>query len=151
YEILGLLGHGGMGVVWKARHRRLDRLVALKCLRADSARELERFQAEAQAVARLSHPNIVEIFEVGECQGQPFLTLELLGGGTLADHLTGKPQDARVSALLVQTLARAVHYAHMRGIVHRDLKPANVLLQIADCRLQNGEGSASSAPHSALF
>ncbi|MCI0683018.1 MAG: WD40 repeat domain-containing serine/threonine-protein kinase [Gemmataceae bacterium] len=136
YEVLGLVGRGGMGLVWKARHRRLDRLVALKCLRADSTASLERFQAEAQAVARLSHPNIVQIFEVGEWQGQPFLTLEFLDGGTLADHLAGKPQDVRASALLLQTLARAVHYAHTRRIVHRDLKPANILLQIADCRLQ---------------
>src|SRR5262249_11345954 len=122
---------GGMGVVWKARHRRLDRLVALKCLGADGARDLKRFQAEAQAVARLQHPNIVQIFEVGEWQGQPFLSLEDLDGGTLADHLTGKAQEARASAALAQTLARAVHYAHTRGIVHRDLKPANILLQNA--------------------
>src|SRR5262249_36882335 len=93
YEVLGLLGRGGMGVVWKARQRRLDRLVALKCLRADVAPELQRFQAEAQVVARLQHPNIVQIYEVGEWQGQPFLTLEYLDGGTLADQLTGKPQD----------------------------------------------------------
>src|SRR5262245_31767286 len=129
YDILGLIGRGGMGLVYKARHRRLDRLVALKCLRADTAPDLERFQAEAQAVAHLSHPNIVQIFEVGEWQGRLFLTLEFLGGGTLAEHLTGKPQDARAAAGLVQTVARAVHYAHTRGIVHRDLKPANILLQ----------------------
>ncbi len=129
YEVLSLLGRGGMGIVWKARHRRLDRLVALKCLHAGGLPDLQRFQAEAQAVARLQHPNIVQIYEVGEWQGQPFLTLEYLDGGTLADHLTSKPQDARAAAALVQTLARAVHYAHTRGIVHRDLKPANILFQ----------------------
>ncbi len=129
YEMLGLIGSGGMSFVYKARQPRLNRLVAVKCVRAGSPAELERFQAEAQAVARLSHPNIVQIFEVGEWQGRPFLTLELIDGGTLADCLTGKPLDYRDSAMLVQTLARAVHYAHTRGIVHRDLKPANILLE----------------------
>src|SRR5262249_57407495 len=83
YEVLGLIGRGGMGLVYKARHCRLDRLVALKCLRADSTPQLERFQAEAHAVARLSHANIVQIFEVGEWQGPLFLTLELLDGRAL--------------------------------------------------------------------
>jgi serine/threonine protein kinase/tetratricopeptide (TPR) repeat protein len=143
YELLGFLGKGGMGCVYKARHQRLGRLVALKCLRADGPPELERFQAEAQTVARLQHPNIIQIFEVGEWQGEPFLSLEFVDGGTLADHLHGKPEDARLSAALVQTLARAVHYAHTQGIVHRDLKPANILMSIADGRLPIEAGQSA--------
>jgi WD40 repeat protein/tetratricopeptide (TPR) repeat protein len=90
---------------------------------------LARFQAEAEAVARLQHPNIVQIHEVGRADGRPYLALEFTGGGSLAQQLGGKPQPARQAADLVRTLARAVHYAHQRGIVHRDLKPANVLLR----------------------
>jgi WD40 repeat protein/Tfp pilus assembly protein PilF len=149
YEVLGLLGRGGMSLVWKARDRRLGRLVAVKCLRADGAAEVERFRAEAGAVARLQHPHIVQIFEIGEWRGQPFLTLEFLDGGTLAEHLGGKPQDAHAAAALVQTVARAVHYAHTQGIVHRDLKPANVLLQIADGKLPIDD--LQSKPKSAIF
>src|SRR5438128_2455824 len=121
YDALELVGRGAMSLVYKARHRKLDRLVAIKCLRADGARDLGRFRSEAEAIARLQHPNIVQIFEVGERQGQPFMTLEFLDGGTLADHLNGKPQDARASAALVQTLARAVHYAHSRVILYQML------------------------------
>src|SRR5438128_3046034 len=141
YDALELVGRGAMSLVYKARHRKLDRLVAIKCLRADGARDLGRFRSEAEAIARLQHPNIVQIFEVGERQGQPFMTLEFLDGGTLADHLNGKPQDARASAALVQTLARAVHYAHSRGIVHRDLKPANILVEASD----EGRGASPMA------
>ena len=88
-----------------------------------------RFQAEAEAVARLHHPNIVQIFEVGEQDGSPYLALEFVTGGTLKNRLDGRPQPIRAAVQLVQQLARAVHAAHQRGIVHRDLKPANILLQ----------------------
>jgi eukaryotic-like serine/threonine-protein kinase len=130
YELLEEVGRGGMGVVYKARHQRLDRIVALKMVRSgELADPLERarFASEARAVARLSHPNIVQIYEVGEANGCPFLALEFVPGGTLADALAG-PLPLRPSAALVATVARAVHHAHQAGIVHRDLKPANVLL-----------------------
>jgi WD40 repeat protein/tRNA A-37 threonylcarbamoyl transferase component Bud32 len=131
YEILGVLGRGGMGVVYQARHTKLQRLVALKMILAGSHAgepELARFRAEAEAVARLQHPNIVQIYEVGEHQGLPYLALEYCSGGSLAAKLAGTPLPPGPAAQLVQTLARAVHAAHQQGIVHRDLKPANVLL-----------------------
>ncbi len=131
YEVQGLLGKGGMGVVYKARQVRLDRVVALKMIRAGGqaeADELERFGREARAVARLHHPHIVQIYEVGEHQGQPYLALEYLPGGSLAQHLAGAARPPKEAARLVETLARAVSAVHQAGIVHRDLKPANVLL-----------------------
>jgi tetratricopeptide (TPR) repeat protein len=131
YEILGELGHGGMGMVYQARHVRLKRLVALKVILPGTKARLatpERFRIEAEAVARLQHPNIVQIYEVGEQGGRPFLCLEYVPGGSLAQKLAGTPQPPDDAARMVQTLARAVHAAHGRGIVHRDLKPANVLL-----------------------
>jgi serine/threonine-protein kinase len=131
YEVLGVLGSGGMGVVYKARDARLKRLVALKMiLNGPHARpeELERFRREAEAVARLQHPNVVQIYEVGEQDGRPYLALEHVGGGSLAERLGGRPQPPDDAARLVRSLALAVHAAHLRGIVHRDLKPANVLL-----------------------
>ncbi len=131
YEVLGELGRGGMGVVYQARQIGLNRLVALKMiLSGDHAGEAERarFKAEAEAAARLRHPNIVQIFEVGESAGRPFFSLEFVEGGSLAAKLGGTPWRPRPSAGLVMTLARAVHAAHRAGIVHRDLKPANVLL-----------------------
>jgi tRNA A-37 threonylcarbamoyl transferase component Bud32/tetratricopeptide (TPR) repeat protein len=131
YEILGILGRGGMGVVYKARQKSLDRIVALKMIRDGGLAGAEaqtRFRAEAQAIARLQHPHIVQVFEVGEHEGQPFFSLELVSGGSLADQLNGTPQPPQQAARLIETLARAVHAAHQQGIVHRDLKPANVLL-----------------------
>jgi WD40 repeat protein/serine/threonine protein kinase len=131
YEILAELGRGGMGVVYKARQTRLGRVVALKMLLAGahaSPQELARFRVEAEAVARLQHPNIVQIFEVGEEKGCPYLALEYVDGPNLAQQLKGAPMPARTAADLVETLARAIDFAHARGIVHRDLKPANILL-----------------------
>jgi WD40 repeat protein/tRNA A-37 threonylcarbamoyl transferase component Bud32 len=131
YEILAELGRGGMGVVYKARQARLGRVVALKMLLAGAhagAQELARFRVEAEAVARLQHPNIVQIFEVGEEKGSPYLALEYVEGGSLSDKLKGTPLPARAAAELVEALALAIDAAHRRGIVHRDLKPANILL-----------------------
>ncbi len=131
YEIVGKLGHGGMGVVYKARQVRLRRLVALKMVAAGAhagSEELARFRREAEVVARLQHPNIVQIYEVGEHDGRPFLALEYVDGGSLGAFLRHQPQPARPAAELVVTLARAVHHAHRQGIIHRDLKPANILL-----------------------
>ncbi len=130
-EILGLLGSGGMGKVYQARQLRLKRLVAVKVILtgANSASDVKRFRVEAEAVARLQHPNIVQIHAVGESNGCPYLVLEYVAGGTLADRLRSGPLPARQTADLVLTLARAIHFAHQRQIIHRDLKPANILLQ----------------------
>jgi serine/threonine protein kinase len=131
YDILEVLGRGGMGVVYKARQHGLNRIVALKMILAGasaSPQDLSRFRAEAEAVAQLAHSNIVQIYEIGEQGGCPFLALEYVGGGSLAQHLDGTPVAPKQAAETVVALARAVQHAHERGIVHRDLKPANVLL-----------------------
>jgi eukaryotic-like serine/threonine-protein kinase len=128
---LGELGRGGMGVVYKARHRRLNRVVALKMILGGTHAgpgERVRFLAEAEAVAAVQHPHIVSLLEFGEHQGLPFFTLEFVAGGSLAHRLHGIPQPARDAARLVEQMARGIHYAHVHGIVHRDLKPANVLI-----------------------
>ena len=125
YEVLGRLGRGGMGVVYKARHLRLNRLVALKMIRAEmvSAEQRLRFQVEAEAVARLHHPNVVQVHEVAEYDGLPYLALELVEGGTHAERLDHNPMAPRQAAALLLTLARAIETAHAAGVVHRDLKP----------------------------
>ncbi len=131
YEILEELGRGGMGVVYKARHRRLQRLVALKMVLAGAhtgAAGLARFRAEAEAVARLQHSNIVQIYETGEHEGRPYFSLEFVEGGSLDRRMRDSPTTPRAAAHFVETLARTMEVAHQRGIVHRDLKPANVLL-----------------------
>ena len=136
YEILDELGRGGMGVVYRARQTSLDREVALKMILAPEHAgpgQAARFRAEAEAVARLQHPNIVQVHDVGEQNGRPYFSMELIEGGSLADHIAGNPQPAAEAARLVEVLARAVQHAHIRGVVHRDLKPANVLLVIANC------------------
>jgi tRNA A-37 threonylcarbamoyl transferase component Bud32 len=130
YEIQGKLGQGGMGIVYKARHIKLNRLVALKLIQAHAWSDEyghARFRTEAEAIARLQHSNIVQIFEIGEQDSRPFLALEYAEGGSLDQQLNGTPLPPADAAGLVETLARAVHAAHQRGIVHRDLKPANVL------------------------
>jgi serine/threonine-protein kinase len=132
-EILERLGEGGMGVVYRARQPMMDRVVALKIIHsrahADS-RQRARFQTEIKAIARLSHPHFVQIYEIGERDGLPYFLMEYVGGGNLARKLTGGPLPWRQSAQLVETLARAMAFAHAQGIVHRDLKPSNILLTL---------------------
>ena len=131
YRVTGELGRGGMGVVYKAVHRRLQRTVAIKMVLVGehAGREaLQRFLAEARAVARLQHPGIVQIFEISEHKGLPYIALEYVEGDNLHRSLGGQPRDAMSSAALVETLALSMQYAHDNGVLHRDLKPANVLL-----------------------
>jgi tRNA A-37 threonylcarbamoyl transferase component Bud32 len=132
YELLDELASGGMGVVYRARQRSLNRIVALKMIlagRLTTTAALARFQAEAQATAELDHPNIVPIYEVGQHNGRPFFSMKLINGGTLADALHRSPRPA-VPELVTHLVkvCRAIHFAHQRGILHRDLKPGNVLL-----------------------
>jgi WD40 repeat protein/serine/threonine protein kinase len=131
YEIIRELGRGGMGVVYLAWQAGPNRLVALKMILAGdyaSPQQLARFRVEAEAIGRLQHPNIVAIYEVAEQDGRPYLCMEYIEDGSLAQKQAGKSLPPRTAAQLTETLARAVHYAHQRGIVHRDLSPANVLL-----------------------
>jgi eukaryotic-like serine/threonine-protein kinase len=136
YEILEKVGRGGMGVVYRARHVRLQRVVALKMLLGGyfvDGDQRARFRAEAEAVARLQHPHIVQLFESGEHEAdaglpRPYFTLELVAGGSLAQRLAGRPLSPRQAAVWLEPVARAAHYAHQHGIIHRDLKPSNILL-----------------------
>ena len=154
YQLLREMGSGGMGVVYEAVQLRLKRRVALKMVRRglDDDPDLEsRFQKEAEAAARMNHPNIVEIFEIGEFEGRAYFTLELVEGGDLSIELASGPMSPRRAAQLTETLAHAMHYAHERGIIHRDLKPANILMtpegvpKIADFGLAKLLGSDSIA------
>jgi eukaryotic-like serine/threonine-protein kinase len=131
YDILDILGRGGMGVVYKARQRGLNRLVALKMILAGdfaSESDLARFRAEAEAVAQFQHANIVHIYDIGEHEGRPFFSLELVDGDSLSKKVAAGPLAPRLAATIVRDMALAMQYAHDKGIIHRDLKPANVLL-----------------------
>jgi serine/threonine protein kinase len=171
YEILETIGRGGMGVVYKARDPRLQRVVALKVLASgsmdlvrrllvgDDAYRLRstRLQTEARAVARLQHPNIVHVYDIGESEGLPYVVLEYVAGGSLADRLRAQLPPPREAAATVALLARAVQHAHEQGVLHRDLKPSNVLLtgdghpKIADfglakVREMSGEEATQTLP-----
>ena len=131
YTVLGVLGRGGMGVVYRAWQQDLNRSVAIKMVHGGAQASpaiLARFRVEAEAVARLKHPNLVQIHGIGQQAGSPYLVLELVEGDSLAQRLAGTPQPVAMAAGLVETLARAIHAAHQQGVVHRDLTPANVLL-----------------------
>jgi serine/threonine protein kinase/WD40 repeat protein len=161
YQVLSELGHGGMGVVYKAQQQKPRRLVAIKMIRAlehPSPDELKRFLSEAEAIAQLQHPHIVQVYEVGHVNDRPYFTMEFLAGGNLAQKQEGALQSPHAAAALVETLSRAMHYAHQLGIVHRDLKPANVLLtadgvpKISDFGLAKRlEGGASLTQSGAII
>jgi WD40 repeat protein len=150
YEILAELGRGGMGVVYKARQIQLNRVVALKMILAGghaSAADLARFRTEAEAIARLQHPHIVQIHEVAEHQGLPYFCLDFCDGGSLEKKLAGTPLPSRQAAALLEKLAQAMQAAHAKGVIHRDLKPANVLLATdgtEDTEKKRGRFSVSS-------
>ena len=131
YDITELVGRGGMGRVCRATHRQLGRTVAIKMLvDADDPELLARFESEARAVASLTHPNIAQLFEFAKTEsGQPYCVMEFLGGGTLADRISGRPQPPKKAAEILKTLAVAIHAAHQQGVLHRDLKPSNLLLE----------------------
>lgn len=135
YDLLEELGHGGMGVVYKARQRSLQRVVALKMLLGGQFAgkvALGRFRAEAELAAQLQHPNIVAIHEVGEQDGLPYFTMDFVAGRNLVDLVRDHPLSAPAAATYVQIIARAIHYAHEQGVLHRDLKPSNILIDAFD-------------------
>ncbi len=148
YEIVHEVGRGGMGVVYKARQLSLNRTVALKMILSGAhagPTERERFRREAEAVAALQNPNIVQIFDIGEANGHPYLALEFVDGGSLAQRLSGEPWAPARAAELIETLARTMQFAHDAGIVHRDLKPGNILLANGRCEPAGGFAGASPA------
>ncbi len=151
YEILEELGRGGMGVVYKARHVNSNRLVALKLIRDGALagpQDRARFRIESVAAVRMQHPNIVQIYDAGEDQGRPFLSMEFVAGGSLDQQLLGEPQPAAHAAALVRALAIAVQHAHLQNVVHRDLKPANILLARAES--ESGDSSQTATRASPL-
>jgi serine/threonine-protein kinase len=131
YELLDKLGQGGMGVVYRAKQVKAGRLVALKMVLSGelaSTEEIDRFKAEARAIAALDHPNIVSIYEVGEHAGRPFFSMKLYEGGSLAGRIASGPLPSKEAAVIVRPVAAAIHHAHLNQIIHRDLKPGNILL-----------------------
>ena len=151
YVIQEEIGRGGMGVVYKAVQSKLNRTVALKVILSGphaGEKERERFRREAESAAKLDHPNVVRIYEVGEAGGRPYCAMEYVGGGNLADRPKGNPWPPRRAAEFISLLARAAHHAHDRGIVHRDLKPANILLQSVDLSGSRPDGSTSDSGRS---
>ncbi len=152
YTLERIIGRGGMGVVYQARQHQLDRLVALKTIDFAGSlnpRTVARFRSEAELVARLQHPNIVQVYETGSHSGMPYFSMELVDGGTLATAISGGTVKPGLAARWVEVLARAIHYAHSQGIIHRDLKPANVLLARSD-RAEALELSAGSSTASGV-
>jgi serine/threonine protein kinase len=141
YEVLEVLGQGGMGTVFKARDLILNRCVALKMVRGIDDEVLTRFDEEVRTLAGLRHSNIAQVYETGRAQGQPYFNMELLGGGSLSDRLKDGPLPPRESAAIVAQVARAVQFAHEAGIIHRDLKPANILLDTAETSLEAGQNA----------
>jgi hypothetical protein len=131
YELQEEIGRGGMGVVFRAAQLSLDRSVAVKMIlrgRLASEQDMQRFMSEASATARLQHPNIVPVYEVGDIEGRPFFSMKLINGLTLSDRLADGPMPEREAAALIATIARGIGYAHRQGVVHRDLKPSNILI-----------------------
>jgi serine/threonine protein kinase len=150
YDLLNEIGHGGMGVVYKARQKALNRIVALKMVLAGgraSKTQITRFKAEALAVAKLDHPNIVQVYDIGEHDGLPFFAMEFVDGGALDTLLKKQSLEPRDAARLIETVTRAMAYAHSKGVIHRDLKPANILLSghTADSRISTKSGTGPSS------
>ena len=156
YELIEEIARGGMGVIYKARHVKLNRIAALKMILSgqfSSEEELQRFHVEAEAAAQLDHPGIVPVYEIGEVDGQAFFAMKFIEGGSLADRLEEFQSDPRRAMQLLAEVARAVHHAHQRGILHRDLKPANVLIdedgrpRVTDLGLAKNTADGSNLTH----